>query len=193
MLINRSYHESRNEALPIFGVQEKWVLVIVGLIGGAISALVGSGANTIAFMAMVLLFRISEKVATPTTVLLMAMVSLAGFIFHLAVLRDFGPIVTSYWLAAVPVVAIGAPLGALVCSYMPRRAIVILLLLLIALEFLSTLLLVPMTRAILLSSAATLAICAFANWAMSRATRYRPENLPAVVSQESVETPEAIA
>ena len=69
----------------------------------------------------------------------------------------------------------------------------ILLLLLIALEFLSTLLLVPMTRAILLSSAATLAICAFANWAMSRATRYRPENLPAVVSQESVETPEAIA
>jgi len=193
VLINRSDHESRNEALPIFGAQEKWVLIIVGLIGGAVSALVGSGANTIAFMAMVLLFRISEKVATPTTVLLMAMVSLAGFIFHLAVLRDFGPIVTSYWLAAVPVVAIGAPLGALVCSYMPRRAIVILLLLLIALEFLSTLLLVPMTRAILFSSAATLAICAFANWAMSRATRYRPENLPAVASQESVETPEAIA
>lgn len=193
VLINRSDHESRNEALPIFGAQEKWVLIIVGLIGGAVSALVGSGANTIAFMAMVLLFRISEKIATPTTVLLMAMVSLAGFIFHLAVLRDFGPIVTSYWLAAVPVVAIGAPLGALVCSYMPRRAIVILLLLLIALEFLSTLLLVPMTRAILFSSAATLAICAFANWAMSRATRYCPENLPAVASQENVETPEAIA
>jgi uncharacterized membrane protein YfcA len=71
------------------------------LIGGAVSALVGSGANVVAFMAMVLLFRVSEKVATPTTVLLMAIVSLAGFIFHLAILRDFGPVVTSYWLAAV--------------------------------------------------------------------------------------------
>jgi len=193
VLINRSYYESRNEALPIFGMQEKWVLVIVGLIGGAVSALVGSGANVVAFMAMVLLFRISEKVATPTTVLLMAIVSLAGFIFHLAVLRDFGPVVKSYWLAAVPVVVIGAPLGALICSYMPRRAIVNLLLLLIALEFLSTLLLGPMSLAILFSSAATLAICAFANWAMSRATRYRPENVPAVLPLEGVEAPEAIA
>jgi len=101
VLINRSYHESRNEALPIFGTREMWILVVVGLIGGAVSARVGSGANVVAFMAMVLLFRISEKVATPTTVLLMAIVSLAGFIFHLAVLRDFGPVVTSYWLAAV--------------------------------------------------------------------------------------------
>jgi uncharacterized membrane protein YfcA len=193
VLINRSYHESRNEALAIFGAQEKSVLVIAGLIGGGVSALVGSGANTIAFMVMVLLFRISEKIVTPTTVLLMAMVSLAGFAFHLAVLRDFGPMVTSYWLAAVPVVVIGAPLGALICSYMPRRAIVLLLLFLIALEFLSTLLLVPMSRAILFSSAVTLAICAFVNWAMSRATRYRPEKFPAVSSQETVDTPEAIA
>ena len=76
---------------------------------------------------------------------------------------------------------------------MPRRAIVLLLLFLIALEFLSTLLLVPMSRAILLSSAVTLAICAFVNWAMSRATRYRPENFPAFSSQATVDTPEAIA
>src|SRR6201996_227208 len=193
ILINRSEHESRNEALPIFGAQEKWVLVISGLIGGAVSALVGSGANTVAFMVMVLLFRISEKIATPTTVLLMAMVSLAGFAFHVAVLRDFGPTVTGYWLAAVPVVVLGAPLGALSCSYMPRRAIVLLLLFLIALEFLSTLLLVPLSRAILLSSAVTLAICAFVNWVMSRARCHRPENFPVVRSQETVDTPEAIA
>jgi uncharacterized membrane protein YfcA len=91
VLINRSEHESRNERLSIFGAREKWVLAIAGLIGGGVSALVGSGANTVAFMVMVLLFRISEKIVTPTTVLLMAMVSLAGFTFHLAVLQDFGP------------------------------------------------------------------------------------------------------
>jgi hypothetical protein len=76
---------------------------------------------------------------------------------------------------------------------MPRRAIVLLLLFLIGLEFLSTLLLVPMSRAVLFSSAVTLAICAFVNWAMSRATRYRPQNFPAVPSEETVATPEAIA
>ncbi|HEY1963611.1 MAG TPA: sulfite exporter TauE/SafE family protein, partial [Acidobacteriaceae bacterium] len=91
------------------------------------------------------------------------------------------------------VVAIGAPLGALICSYMPRRAIVLLLLFLIGLEFLSTLLLVPMSRASLFSSAVTLAICACVTWAMSRATRYRPDNFPGVPLQETVETPEAIA
>jgi uncharacterized protein len=193
VLINRSEHESRNERLSIFGAREKWVLAIAGLIGGGVSALVGSGANTVAFMVMVLLFRISEKIVTPTTVLLMAMVSLAGFTFHLAVLQDFGPTVTNYWLAAVPVVVIGAPLGALVCSYMQRRAIVLLLLFLIALEFLSTLLLVSMSRAILSSSAITLAICAFVNWTMSRATRYRPENSPALPVEETSDTPGAIA
>jgi uncharacterized protein len=193
VLINRSEHESRNESLSTFGAREKWVLAIAGLIGGGISALVGSGANTVAFMVMVLLFRISEKIVTPTTVLLMAMVSVAGFTFHLAVLRDFGPTVTSYWLAAVPVVVIGAPLGALICSYMQRRAIVLLLLFLIALEFLSTLLLVPMSRAILFSSAVTLAICAFANWAMSRATRYQPDVSPAPPAEETSDTPGAIA
>ena len=76
---------------------------------------------------------------------------------------------------------------------MPRRAIVLLLLFLIAFEFLSTLLLVPMSRAILLSSAVTLAICAFVNWVMSRARCHRPENFPVVRSQETVDTPEAIA
>jgi hypothetical protein len=57
---------------------------------------------------------------------------------------------------------------------MKRHAIVLLLLFLIALEFLSTLLLVPMSRHVLLASLATLAACGLIDWAMSRATRYRP-------------------
>jgi hypothetical protein len=52
---------------------------------------------------------------------------------------------------------------------------VLLLLFLIAIEFLSTLLLVPMSRAVLWASLATLAVCGTMDWAMSRATRYLPE------------------
>jgi uncharacterized membrane protein YfcA len=176
----------RNERLPIFGAGEKSVLITAGFLGGVVSALVGTGENCVIFMVMVLLFRISEKIVTPTTVILMTMVTIPGFLLHVFVLRDFTQTVMGYWLAAVPVVAVGAPLGALICSHMKRRAIVLLLLFLIALEFFSTLLLVPMSRPVLWASLATLAVCGTIDWAMSRATRYRPESLlPARTSRET--------
>ena len=74
--------------------------------------------NSVAFMVMVLLFRINEKIVTPTTVILMTMATIPGFLVHLFWLKDFSPAVMGYWLAAVPIVAVGAPLGALICSYM---------------------------------------------------------------------------
>jgi hypothetical protein len=82
-----------------------------------------------------------------------------------------------YWLAAVPVVAVGAPMGAWICSHMNRHSIVLLLLFLIALEFCSTLFLVPMSRPVLWASLATLTVCGCIDWAMSQARRYRPETL----------------
>jgi uncharacterized membrane protein YfcA len=173
-LVNRDKTVWRNECMPIFGLGEKGILIAAGFVGGVVSALVGTGENSVAFMVMVLLFRINEKIVTPTTVILMTMVTIPGFLFHIFVLRDVTPAVMGYWLAAVPVVAVGAPLGALICSHMKRHAIVLLLLFLIALEFLSTLLLVPMSRHVLLASLATLAACGLIDWAMSRATRYRP-------------------
>jgi len=173
-LVNRDKTVWRNECMPIFGLGEKGILIAAGFVGGVVSALVGTGENSVAFMVMVLFFRINEKIVTPTTVILMTMVTIPGFLFHIFVLRDVTPAVMGYWLAAVPVVAVGAPLGALICSHMKRHAIVLLLLFLIALEFLSTLLLVPMSRHVLLASLATLAACGLIDWAMSRATRYRP-------------------
>jgi hypothetical protein len=107
----------------------------------------------------------------------MTMVTIPGFLLHVFVLRDFTPIVMGYWLAAVPVVAVGAPAGAWICSHMKRHSIVLLLLFLIALEFFSTLLLVPMSRPVLWVSLATLAVCGCIDWAMSQTRRYRPESL----------------
>jgi uncharacterized membrane protein YfcA len=176
LLVNREKVVLRNERVPIFGVGEKFVLIVSGLLGGVVSALVGTGENSVVFMVMVLLFRVSEKIVTPTTVILMTMVTIPGFLLHVFVLKDFTPTVMGYWLAAVPVVAIGAPMGAFICSHMNRHSIVLLLLLLIGLEFFSTLLLVPMSRPVLWVSLATLAVCGCIDWAMSRAERYRPES-----------------
>ena len=48
------------------------VLVLLGFIGGISSAIGGSGIDICSFSALTLLFRVSEKVATPTSIILMA-------------------------------------------------------------------------------------------------------------------------
>lgn len=174
LLLNRESGDSRNSRLPWFGGQERMILIAAGFLGGVVSALVGTGENSVAFMVMVLLFRINEKIATPTAVILMTMATIPGFLVHLLWLRDFSPAVMGYWLAAIPVVAVGAPLGAVICSYMNRRSIVNLLLFLIALEFVSTVILVPISRSVLLVSAATLLVCGSLDWFMSRIQDYVP-------------------
>ncbi len=79
LLLNRDGGEIRNRQLPWLGGQERIILITAGFLGGIVSALVGTGANSVAFMVMVLLFRISEKIATPTAVILMAMAAIPGF------------------------------------------------------------------------------------------------------------------
>ena len=177
LLVNRDGGASRNSKLPWFGGQERIILIAAGFLGGIVSALVGTGENSVAFMVMVLLFRINEKIVTPTTVILMTMATIPGFLVHLYWLKDFSPVVMGYWLAAVPIVAVGAPLGALICSYMTRRAIVNVLLALIATEFVSTIVLVPISRAVLLASVGTLMVCGFLDWFMSRVQEYIPAAL----------------
>lgn len=174
VILNREDGENRNLQLPWFGDQERMILLAAGFLGGIVSALVGTGENSVAFMVMVLLFRIDEKIATPTTVVLMTMTTIPGFLIHLLWLKDFSPVVMGYWLAAIPVVAVGGPLGAVLCSRMSRKLIVNCLLLLIALEFVSTVILIPISRSVLIVSAATLLVCGSLDWLMSRVKDYVP-------------------
>src|ERR1700727_2686406 len=64
LLINREKIVLRNQRIPIFGASEKSILIAAGFLGGVVSALVGTGINSIVFMVMVLLFRINEKIVT---------------------------------------------------------------------------------------------------------------------------------
>ena len=158
----------RHHALPRFGPREKLILVLAGVLGGTLSGLIGCGENIVVFMVMVVLFRVNEKVVTPTTVLLMWMITAAGFLLHLAVIRDFPPRVIDYWLAAAPIAVVTAPLGTFLCSRIERQTIVGILVVLIAVELISTLLLVDLSHGVGLIGLATLTLFASLNWAMSR-------------------------
>ncbi len=142
--ISRRFAPHRRDWIELFGPGEQLALVGAGLIGGLLSGLAAVGENTIMFALLVLCFRVCERVVTPTTVVLLTIVTLTGFVTHLFVMDDFRGPVVDMWLAAVPVVAIGAPTGALICTRMSRDVIVRILFFLICVEFISTVLLVPM-------------------------------------------------
>ena len=171
--ISRRFAPNRRDALDILGPRERAILVGAGLVGGALSGLAAVGENTVMFAVLVLGFRVCERTVTPTTVVLLTIVTWTGFATHALVIGDFTGPVVDMWLAAVPVVAVGAPLGALLMTRMSRTAIVWILYVLISIEFASTLLLVPMSSgAAVLFALAILgssAVCV----RMATAARYR--------------------
>lgn len=151
--------------LPGWGIGYQLLFVVVGILGGIFSAQTGSGADMITFIVLTLAFGIDEKISTPTTVVIMALTSLIGFFLHGAVSQDIG-IVWNYWIVAAPVVAFGAPLGAYVTSHISRDVLISFILLLIAVEMITTLLLIPLTGSMVTVTAVVLGGCAFSFFVM---------------------------
>ncbi len=77
------------------------------------------------YAVLVLLYRADLKAAIPTSVVAMAYASVVGTGSH-AALGTLDPAVFGHWIAAAPVVAVGAPLGALVVHYLPRKPTLLL-------------------------------------------------------------------
>lgn len=150
-------------SLPPIESRLRVALVIAGALGGAASALVGSGSDVFMYLFVVVLFGVRGGVGVPTSVVTMAIVSVAGFVVlglldgQLTIELNGQGMVTAVggerlaepmttrqadlygmWLAAVPVVAWGAPVGAWVASRMSPRALVVLALSVAAAEVLST-------------------------------------------------------
>ncbi|MCW8872378.1 MAG: sulfite exporter TauE/SafE family protein [Xanthomonadales bacterium] len=111
----------------------------VGLLGSlAIASITGVGIDLAIYMVLVLWCHADLKIAIPTSVMLMAFTSLVGIGTKL-LLGDLQAGTFENWLAAAPVVAIGAPLGAWVVSRIGRRPTLIVVSVLCVLQFAWTL------------------------------------------------------
>lgn len=109
--------------------RERTAGLLAGAIGGGcIAAVAGVGADMLLYSLLVLRFRADPRLAIPTAVALMAFTSLVGVATSAAVVlvdpsvSALAPGVAEHWLAAAPVVVVGAPLGALAVSVIPRTA-----------------------------------------------------------------------
>ncbi|BCG63432.1 MAG: hypothetical protein methR_P1142 [Methyloprofundus sp.] len=174
LLILNWRQRAYNHHLPILYWREKMLIVFSGFVGGIMTGLVGNGIDIICFSVMVLLFRLPEKVSTPTSVVLMAFNAMAGFAIQLFVIGGFTAKVETYWLAAIPVVVIGAPLGAYICTHMSNKLIVVTLLALIFVELFSSLYLIPLTTDIVVISLAVFSTFSLLYCRMSAITKYIP-------------------
>jgi uncharacterized membrane protein YfcA len=93
----------------------------IGLAGGAtVASVTGVGIDMLFYAVLVLLCRADLKVAIPSSVVLMAFTSLVGLATK-GLFTGVQPGVFENWLAAAPIVALGAPLGALIVSRIGRK------------------------------------------------------------------------
>ena len=171
LALNRSC-KFRHLAIPTWGLQQRGLIFLTGIVGGIMSGLVGNGIDIVMFSVMVLLFRVNEKVATPTSVVLMAINALTGLALQVFVLHDFPEHVQAYWFAAIPVVVVGAPLGALLCSCLKREVIVHILVGLITLELITSLVLIPLRPVVIYTSLTALILFSSLNYWMYRTQIY---------------------
>jgi len=166
----------RTEQVPAAGWRLATFIVVAGLLGGVASYLVGSGADVMLYLGVVVIIGISPRVGVPSSIIVMASVSVVGLILlglydgQLDVGLDAagdvvavggervsaGPDGAQYgtgapldgskfdlfglWLAAIPVAVVGAPLGAWASSKTSDRQLVRFVVLLAALEVISTVL-----------------------------------------------------
>ncbi len=117
---------------------DRWAGLACGLGAGAtVAAITGVGIDMVLYVILVLLCHADLKIAIPTSVVIMSFTSLVGMATKLAV-TGVQPDVFGNWLAAAPVVALGAPLGAFIVARIGRRPTLTFVSLLCMLQFLWT-------------------------------------------------------
>ena len=146
-LINLDRSRNVNDEIANFRPRRDGaVLAGVGALGGIVTSLTGSGLDIVTFSLLCLLYGVSEKVATPTSVVLMAWNSIVGFALHLSLLSapadgvpywhgDFHLEARDFWLVSIPVVVLGAPAGARFIRNKSRTFVATLLYAAIVLQF----------------------------------------------------------
>ena len=140
--VNEIYKRKTIDQLPHFSLLEKFTIVFIGVIGGSISSILGSGLDIFSFSYVTMRYHLSEKVATPTSVIIMAINSIFGFILHVLFVRDFGTAEFNYWLVCIPVVIVGAPAGAYLINKRTRGFIAQFLYLIILVQFIGALIII---------------------------------------------------
>lgn len=165
------------DSLPNFTNYQKIELVFVGVFGGIFSSILGNGLDICTFAFVVLKYGLSEKIATPTSVILMASNAIVGFAMHSLVLNTMQPEAINYLLVCIPVVIFGAPLGAFVINQIGRKTIALTLIVIIVVQFFTALYIIRPDSTLSLFS---LGICVAGLLLFFVLTRFRKDSISSI-------------
>lgn len=144
-LLNRYRGRKTYQRIPEFKMWKAIVLLLTGFMGGIFSAFSGSGLDICSFSVLTLLFRVTEKTATPTSVILMAGNTLVGFFWRQVMIGGVSVDAWEFTGVCIPVVVIGAPLGSLIGTHFHRLVLAGLVYLTDTVALISAFCLVPQT------------------------------------------------
>ncbi len=120
----------RDDAVRRHSIRDEGRGLIIGLLAGSTTvAVTGVGIDMVLYTVLLLWHRVDLRVAIPSSVVIMAFCSVYGSVW-LSVLGLWSDGVYAQWIAAAPVVALGAPLGVWVAHRIPRYRILIVVALL---------------------------------------------------------------
>ncbi|KAK0396171.1 hypothetical protein QR680_001605 [Steinernema hermaphroditum] len=119
-ILNRQKKRPTNNTIQNFCGWKAVVLLLTGFVGGIFNSFAGSGVDICVFSVITLLFRVSEKTATPTTVVLMGLNSQIGFFWRAAIEEDIDQLAWDTLKVCAPVVVTFAPLGSFLGSHFHR-------------------------------------------------------------------------
>ncbi|KAI6238968.1 hypothetical protein M3Y99_00628300 [Aphelenchoides fujianensis] len=96
-ILNTQRKRITYDSIPQFNAWKAAILFGTGFFGGLLSAFTGSGVDICSFSVLTLLFRVSEKVATPTSVLLMCINTWVGFYWRQLMMQAISPLAWQYF------------------------------------------------------------------------------------------------
>ncbi|KAH7727099.1 Protein C15A11.4 [Aphelenchoides avenae] len=120
-LLNRDKKRKTVPVIQAFCWWKALVLLTTGFVGGVFTSFAGSGVDIATFSMVTLLFSVSEKTATPTTVVLMALLTQFCFYWRAVMMADIDQLAWDYLKVSVPVVVMFAPLGSFLGSHFHRQ------------------------------------------------------------------------
>lgn len=155
--VNQVRRRDAGDTLPLLTTGQKAELMAIGFVGGCFSGVLGNGVDIVSFSYVTMKYGLSEKVATPTSVVLMASNAVLGTLLHFLILRDVTAQVVDFWMVCIPIVVLGAPFGAYFATRMHRLAIAWALYVIIVVQFVSALIILKPTGVLVLASMLTFA------------------------------------
>ena len=150
--INHIKKRDTKNVLPDLSTYQKSEIIILGIVGGILSAILGSGIDICTFSFVTMKYHLSEKIATPTSVVLMASNAVLGLFLHAFFMHDFQGEAFNYWMVCIPVCALGAPFGAYVISKLTRLSIAVMLYIILLAQFIGAILIIQPVGMLLLFS-----------------------------------------